>query len=198
MKIIHYFGFILLVFLLSNCGSNKRQESVNYSGLKNVRSIDNWNVKGKVSIKSRNRASTVLFVWEQEQDTFSVSMNGPLGIGFIELEGVIGEVTLRNAKGEFSAPTAEILLQQFTELDLPVSFLRYWILGVPQNKIKARKINYDDNRVIQSFEQVGWSVDYVSRDSIVNAEKEQFYLPRKMIIAKGDIKATILLKNWQL
>ena len=91
-----------------------------------------------------------------------------------------------------------MLLNQFTDLDIPVSFMRYWIIGSPEASIKARNINYDENRVLQSFNQVGWQVDYLSHDLVTAKNGNKFYLPTKMKIVKDDLNATILLKNWKL
>lgn len=191
----YYLTLLLITLIISSCNTT-RHIDVDYQSIHSARALEQWSVNGKMSLQEAKHTRAATFFWQQQGELFNVSINGPFGIGFIELDGQIGEVMLRNSKGEFSAPTSEILLQQFTDLNLPVSFLRYWIIGLPENTIKSRNIVYNDNGIITSFNQVGWQVQYMKHDLITAKDGKQYYLPIKMKFSKGNLQARVLLKRW--
>ena len=64
--------------------------------------------------------------------TFTLRLHGPFGQGSVLIEGQPGSVSLRRANGQVTrAGSAEALLSQELGWSVPVSVMRYWILGRP-------------------------------------------------------------------
>ncbi len=83
-----------------------------------------------------------------------------MNMGAVLIEKQATQIKLYAKKQIVEATSAEILIQQMFGFSLPVSGLEYWLLGIPQPKIKYHKTLLNNQLI--SLEQQGWRIQYVN------------------------------------
>ena len=122
--------------------------------------ITDWQMSGVFSITYGNKRDIANFNWQQKLDNYTINISGPMDIGNARVAGDIGRVRFWRASGEvFEADTPEQLMESQLGWRLPISDIRYWILGIPA----PTKVDYkyfDRYGHMNFFKQKGWQVKY--------------------------------------
>lgn len=95
---------------------------------------DKFALLGKIGMvnTSNNQAGSAFYAWGQEQDRFTIELQGALGLGLTTITYNGSTAMLKNARiGTMTAPTPEALLLQATNWQAPISHLPYWLSGSP-------------------------------------------------------------------
>lgn len=154
--------------------------------------VESWTATGKLGVQSAADSWSATITWRQSRDTFGIRLAGPLGQGSMELTGEPGLVELR-ARGEiYRARTAEELMQRHAGWRVPLSGLRYWILGRTDPEALVTGYRLDDAGRLTELEQLGWRVSYERY-----AEFDGLLLPTKMTLENPRLKAKLVLRSWQ-
>jgi len=190
------FFVLVTVLLLHNCATQS-QLNLTRSTLPTLQSnaIDNWQVNAIVTIEDTawKVAKSHRVVWQQNADQYRVKLLVPLGMGFAQIKGDSNSATLNSSIGKFTAATPELLLQQHGLPDIPISFIRYWLTGMPNPNVKTTAIKTNPNGSYQSFQQVGWSVT-MQRWQI----KNEWLLTKIITANKSNQKVTVKINKWNL
>jgi outer membrane lipoprotein LolB len=151
----------------------------------------NFNLQGKIGVKTPKQSGSAFFTWVQEQEEFDIELSGILGVGKTQISGQPGNVTLNSAKtGLIQARTPEELLERATGWQAPITHLVDWVQAKPATT--QAKISKDEqNRPIQFLED-GWTVDL--------SYNEQAQLPNKLILKQAlesgqENRITMLIQN---
>ncbi len=217
MKNIHLKLFYLLIqanciLFLTSC-SNLPEVPSEISDLENSSQLKIWGNQGKMavrlnesSIKKNQRHSsqqptnyTARYSWQQEHNNFQINLASTFGIGNVVIkQQIIDRVPLVELfKGDQlidSANNAETLLYNQTQMLLPVSMLRYWILGQPDPEHEFVDIfNTKHESDISSFTQGGWQVDFLKTTKI-----NGYTLPTKIKSISQDFTVVIAINTWSL
>jgi outer membrane lipoprotein LolB len=156
-------------------------------------SVQNWDLNALIAIRAHSDANSASLHWQQNKQHYSISLFGPLGTNSFVLTGEPGKVTLQNPKGQkFSASTPELLLAEQTGWQLPVSYLQYWIRGLPVPNLAAEK-QFDTYHHLTELMQQGWKVQFLRYTST-----NQVDLPSKIFINSSDLSVKIIISQWQL
>jgi|GEM_PF-5699662 len=178
--------------------------------------FNNWIITGRIGVKGSKGAFTGSFNWVQLHDTFSITVNGPLGQGTTTIQGNSLEVTLKNGKtGEISRGNPYTLMNQALGWSLPMQDIKQWIKGHPGDemaKLKVTKnnrtlfdnktptststeINLNSENTLALLEQGEWRFEYNKYkpydNSVYNVS-----LPHKIIASKTNLTLTFIIKNW--
>lgn len=153
-----------------------------------------WSLRGRIAIRTADDGFSANLNWAQAEDRFDIRLNGPLGVGTVLLDGDLETVRLRQKDGEtevFADP--ERSLSARLGWTVPVGSFRYWALGIesPNGQVASRVVA-DDGR-LQRLEQGGWDVEFVSYQGAAGAD-----LPRKLLADNGEVKLTVVIRQWQL
>ena len=198
LRIMHKItGISLVFFLLNACStmaplstptqqsSAERQQSLN--------SLTHWHIKGKIGVQTSDDAGSATLDWQQNHQQFTLSLMGPLGTNAITLKGQRGQVILTTADGkQVRAQSAEALLQEQWGFQLPVSYILFWIRGLPAPGTHSA-ITLDDHQRLRSLTQQGWNVRFLSYTNAANRE-----LPRQIAITSPRLKAKIIIYTWKI
>ena len=131
--------------------------------------------------------------WAQQASGYSIDVIAPFGQGAIRLEGNSDGVMLRLADGrQLNAANPDSLLYDHTGLHLPITSLRFWVLGVPDPTSEARKAIDDTGRTLW-LEQSGWRIEFL-RYSQVNG----LDLPGKLVITNPPMHMRLVIDRWEL
>lgn len=150
-----------------------------------------FNLEGKIGVKTPKQSGSAFYTWVQDQQDFSIQLNGILGIGKTIIEGKSGEVTLNSSKtGLISAENPEQLLEKATGWVAPITHIVNWVQAVPATE--NAQITRDDAQRISKIIEDGWAVDLSYND--------QAKLPNKLILkqqleADQENRITMVIQN---
>ena len=177
-------------------------------------SIDHWLASGKVSVLidreryplAERSQQTLRFNWQQQSEDFVIQLSGNFGFGTTSIRKK-GNLVFIERGGEVldSASDPEQLLLQTTGIKLPISGMRYWILGLASTTGSPNSSNFDppplhtrsslgcdtEECKIQNFQDKGWSIDVRSVHSI-----DQFILPNRLTASNEGISLKVAVSDW--
>ncbi len=181
------------VLLVAACATPGRQLPASDFELqqKQLQALDNWQVEGKIGLRSNGRGNSAQLNWQQQQGHYRLRLSGPLGIGTVLVDGNDQGVQLRTREGVYRAASPELLLEQLTGWKIPVSALQYWARGLPSPDLPIEQQRVELGR-LSLLQQGGWSIDY--RDFV---QVQDLWLPRKMVMNRPETQLTLLYHNWQ-
>ena len=192
MHIFSKFSLTLIAastLILTGCQQYTQPQGPNVS--QTPEAANNFNLQGKIGVKTPGQSGSAFFTWVQQQDAFDIELSGILGVGKTQISGKPGEVSLNSAKtGLIEAETAEELLERATGWQAPITHLVDWFQAKPATT--QVKINKDEqNRPIQFLED-GWTVDLSYND--------QAQLPNKLILKHAlesgqENRITMIIQN---
>ncbi len=157
-------------------------------------SLKDWQFNGRLVFDNGVEVWSLKVRWQQNANGYNIMLIGPLGSGQVQLRGRDGDgVTLRNADNEsFRADNVESLLYQQTGLRMPVSGLRYWILGLPDAAVAEEKYTQLDGQGrLLELKQSDWHVEYLDYQQVTGLS-----LPEKMILSSGEIEVRLIIDYW--
>ena len=174
MRIFSKFSLTLIAtstLVLTGCQQYTQPQAQGVSQIPEA--ANNFNLQGKIGVKTLGQSGSAFFTWVQQQDEFDIELSGILGVGKTQISGTPGQVTLNSAKtGLIQAETPEELLERATGWQAPITHLVDWVQAKPATT--QAKISKDEsNRPIQFLED-GWTVDL--------SYNAQAQLPNKLIL----------------
>lgn len=121
------------------------------------RSIDkDYSISGRFNIKTPEKNYYGNFNWVRESDNDSLNFVSPLGNTVAEIITVNGLATLNTDNESYSGDNLDIIMQKNLGFILPLSYLHYWIQGVPLPQFPVEK------KLDSGFNQLKWQVEYLS------------------------------------
>lgn len=150
-----------------------------------------FNLQGKIGVKTPQQSGSAFFSWSQQQDKFAIELSGILGMGKTLIEGEPGQVSLNSAKtGLIYAASAEELLQRATGWQAPISHLIHWVQARPAT-LHAQLDHDPLLRPLQIIED-GWVVNLSYQDNSMLPNK----LILKQVLESGqENRITMLIQN---
>ena len=150
MRIFSKFSLTLIAtstLVLTGCQQYTQPQAPSVSQIPEA--ANNFNLQGKIGVKTPGQSGSAFFTWVQQQDEFDIELSGILGVGKTQISGTPGQVTLNSAKtGLIQAETPEELLKRATGWQAPITHLVDWVQAKPATT--QAKISKDEsNRPIQ-------------------------------------------------
>ncbi|EKD54272.1 MAG: outer membrane lipoprotein LolB [uncultured bacterium] len=155
--------------------------------------IQQWNLKGLIALRTSQNAWSANWQWQQTKNNYTILLFGPLGSNSLKLTGNSGGVLLEMADGKrLTARDPESLLARQLGWRLPVSFLRYWVRGLPVPTLPAQK-QFDDYHHLAVLMQNDWTIRYLRYTSINGMD-----VPNKIFLTNPNMSVKIIISEWQL
>jgi outer membrane lipoprotein LolB len=157
---------------------------------------DDWTAFGKLALRSQTDAWSATLHWRQTGERYRIRLSGPFGAGALQIEGDSHGVALRTSDDQtLSASTPEELLYQHMGWWVPLSGMRYWILGrtEPDTNSPAEQVTVDQAGRVLSFSQSDWLVSYLDYEDVAG-----FSMPRKATFESRQVSAKLLISRWQI
>jgi len=159
-----------------------------------LKGLQQWRASGRVAVRSASDGESASLLWRQGPAAYSLRLHGPFGQGAVLIEGKPDSVTLRRADGKVShAANAQELLRRELGWSLPVSVLRYWILGRPASGFRIDEFRLNAAGLLGRLSQAGWQVRYLGY-----REVDQGVLPAKIELRRADVRVRVVLSQWQI
>ncbi len=155
--------------------------------------MDRWQLEGRMALATDDDGWNANLRWEQDNQRFRMRLSGPFGSGAFRLAGDEGRFRIEHGgETRFYLSSPEDVLERELGASIPVSGLRYWVLGGLQPQREA-DYELDSEGRLTRLEQSGWSIRYRSyRD--YNGEQ----LPRHVTAERPGIRVRLVADEWIL
>jgi len=190
-------AIVIFSLSLSGCATlfstKKPSPSLSWPARKQIlTAMHAWHAEGAMAIKMPDQSLSAHFDWQQhDNQSYLMTLFGPLGMGSVVIQGNQQTFTLRTADGKtFTATSPEQLIRQQLGWNLPISNLYYWIRGLPAPK-KTSMITFDSAHRLAHLAQQGWSIEYLDYDNFNGIE-----LPSKLLLKDDRIELRIVVHHF--
>ena len=154
--------------------------------------LDQWNLRGRIAVKTDVDAFNGTLVWTQADDFLSLTFRAPLGVGGFHLVGDRRGLTLQMSNGEeWQLTDPERELQERIGWSVPLDDLRFWILAVPAEG--ESELEYDDAGRLQRLYQDGWQVSYSAYKQV-----QDEWMPHRFVVEAAGIRLRLAVDRWRL
>ncbi|MDM8545674.1 lipoprotein insertase outer membrane protein LolB [Candidatus Venteria ishoeyi] len=190
----------LCLLLLSACSltpektENEQQRQQQWLAKQaQLNKLSHWKINGSIAAYSQQEDWSARFHWRQQNQAYSLRLHAPLGQGMLNLSGDEQGVILKTAQQTLRAKTPEALLKDDAGISMPVSYLYYWIRGlpVPTQPITAQQWNQKNQ--LAELQQNGWVIEYERYQ-----QWDGVLLPKKLRIKNDQYHAKIVISRWEL
>ncbi len=193
--------FACFLVLLSGCGtlhkapvtlSESEKEAAWQRTLLYQANVKQWGLSGRLGLRVPGRSGSLSLNWSQNHGAYTLLLEGPFGQSIANIEGGKYGVVAK-VQGEdtpVSGPDAEAVMRRITGWDLPVSYLQYWVRGVPVPDRSAH-VTLNNEGVADRITQQGWTVSYASY-----REENGRLMPSRLKVSRGDISMVLSISAW--
>ena len=195
---------ICSLLLLSSCSlkaTKKAPEPLDWQQRQALLSaISNWSMRARIGIRSEQVNGSASLIWDETDGKRTLNLLGPLGGGAIRLVQDADGATLTDSKGRsWQNDNASELVSQATGWKIPLSGLRWWMLGLTEPG-HAAEYSFDEQSRLQTITQQGWNVTYNKYASFSNYE-----LPSSITVTTDNVetgttpvRVKLIVKEWEI
>ncbi len=191
------FSVAILGLLLASCSviAPPAVENSEWSALsRDLQDLQSWQLRGRVNVRYDNESHTPRIIWRQENLNYNIRLWGTFNAGNTTIEGRPGFVTLEQEDTVLTANSPEDLILQQLGYELPVSYLEYWIRGLPAPNSQA-DLAFNELNQLSQLNQDGWTVEYPDP-----RQYGDISLPRRVDVSRplDDVRLRFVGLNWTL
>ena len=179
------FAFLFITLLSACVSTGKRHDALPY--------LNQWQVKGRLAVRTDEQAFSGNLHWTRAQNSQEFKLFGPFGKLYASLteDGEGAELYL-DGSGKQLAVNADVLIKEALGVDLPLSFLFYWVQGRAIPKAPG-EFKLDSQGRLESLKFRDWKVKY---------HNYQYYgkrmLPSKIRIERPGQLLKLSLRDWKI
>ena len=155
--------------------------------------IEYCQASGRIAVRTAQDGFSAHFDWRQAGARAELGVRGPFGAGAARLS--VGPDSVRIESGneppmEVSAPFEALEPQLVARLGfpLPLTSLRYWILGVPA----PSPASVGD---APAFDQAGW---HVVASQFAAVDQAPGSLPARLELTRGATRIRVIVDRWRV
>jgi outer membrane lipoprotein LolB len=159
-----------------------------------LENLNDWQLGGRVNVRYEGESHTPRIRWQQLDSEYNIRLWGTFNAGNTRIIGRPGNVTMEHDGDVRTANSPENLILQQLGYELPVSYLEFWIRGLPAPKSNADLTFNELNQLSQMF-QDGWTIVYPDP-----RQYGSLTLPRRVDVSRpeNDILLRFIGLNWTL
>lgn len=159
-----------------------------------LQQLNHYEAKGRLGYKGKQRFGANL-LWRTVPQADHLLLTNFLGKTLLKLDATPVSATLISHDGQtYQGTNASRLIQELTDINLPVEQMRDWLIGLP-TAADTYQLN-SENRVAYLAKQIDqqlWQLDYNEYDNSVTPA-----LPTRMILSQGDVRITLIINEWEI
>ena len=153
--------------------------------------IQQWQLNGRLLTITGHETWNTGINWHQQAEHYRIMLIAPLGQGSLRIDGDLEQVTLQAHDSEpQQARDPETLLARQLGWHVPLTALRYWVLGLPAPGEYQHRIN--DFGLLQTLQQDGWEIEF--RDY---TERNGLLLPGRIFANNHQAKVRLSIGEWR-
>jgi len=154
--------------------------------------LDRYTLSGRVAVAANGQGFSGNLRYQQQPQRADLALDGPLGMGGLRVALAGEQLSISTSKGEqLDGPEARLELERRLGFELPLSELRWWLLGIPAPGESALEQDVGSGE-IHGFRQKGWHVSIDTRTAAMG-----FALPQKLTATREGTRFKLLVENWQ-
>jgi len=146
--------------------------------------IAGFEVTAKISVTGNDRTDTGSVRWVHLSQRDEWSVFSPTGSLIASLVVTPESSTLTTPDKIIEAVTPEALLELELNWPLPISYLPYWVRGLPA-PLEAHQATTDPSGRVTRLQQAGWTVQYQGAQTIQQGS-DRYELPRRLVLSRGE------------
>lgn len=177
----------VILFLLNGCSvaPEKPLQDLQLAGRQHLQQMQSWEFEGRLAVVDEKDSVSMSIVWRHRQNSDDIDLSGPLAQGRVKIFVSPGQVLVDDGdtRNVYVGEPEQVFAEQLG-VNMPVSALKYWVLGV--NQPKQTYVEQPGG-----FDQAGWSVRYKEMQQ-VSAE----VLPKKITAEKDKAKIKLIVDQW--
>lgn len=157
--------------------------------------LSSWEFLGKIGVRSpQNNFTAAIHRWTQVDDLFNIDLASTFfGIGASNISGNAYAVMLSEAgEAPMYSDNPNALIEEQLGLPLPITYLSYWIKGLPLPSSPA-DITFNSEGLPKQIQQLGWTIDFSKHTLHSNIP-----LPGKIKLSRNRTSITLAIKQWTL
>lgn len=191
---------LLLLIAVSGCVHRAPQPIDDWTQHQaQVLKLSRWNLTGKLGVRIPGDNGSATLRWHNANKNYTLDLSGPFGQGRLLITGKPGRVKLeQGGEAPLMADSAETLIHQTTGWTLPVAQLAYWVRGIPAPQQPVTWLEKNPEGLLGILDQAGWRVRYSNYSSVPVTDKNNVQLPGRIVAEYGDIRLTLIIRQWQL
>ena len=186
-------GLLAASLLVSGCATTA-VEPVTRARVADPDVLTQWTAKGRIALVAHGEGGSGSFVWQQRSERTELRVRGPLGAGGLQVVTDGETLELANGTGEpLDGAAARAEFERRLGVALPLTELRYWMLGVPAPPATGGPVEKPEGATAPGFIQRGWTVTY---DTL--GAQAGWQLPARLSAATGATRVRIVIDDWVL
>ncbi len=192
---------LAVVVLLGACTSKpiKKETTPDWQSKQSaLAKIDSWKMHARIGLRDNDRSGSASLIWEESPEQRTLRLIGPLGGGLIILKQDGSGVTLKDNKGRVRySPYADELIYRVTGWKIPVSGLRWWLLGLTEPGSKAVTTIDAEHRLL-TVQQAGWKVSLDKYTQFGEHELPASIIFETVAVREDEryIRMKVIVKDW--
>jgi outer membrane lipoprotein LolB len=184
---------VLSVFVLSGCENLAKQPSSPIANNNPAFELENWQLKGKLGIKTESDRASSSIRWQQSQlNAYQINLVGPLGQGAVEMVSKPNNFTLTSRGKTVQSHSPRLLLLEQLGWDLPVNHFQHWVKGIPAPDKSIDAVEYNTDGTLLSLAQDGWQIEFSRYENYGS-----WTLPGKLTAKIQSLSLTLIIRDWQ-
>lgn len=152
----------------------------------------------RIGLQSKDRSGSASLIWEEAPERRNLRLLGPLGGGLILLKQDENGVTIKDSTGKVRySPDPVELIYRVTGWQIPVSGLRWWLLGLVEPGSKA-KATVDTEHRLATVQQAGWKVSLAKYSRFGEYELPTSIVVETMADREDEryVRVKVIVKDW--
>lgn len=191
MKSLHSCILLLGLALLNGCSQYTTQQPI-IGSLSDKPLPEQWQIKGKLGVRSDNGNGSLSVNWQQSQDDYIIYTQAALGQGATTLRGDSSSLVISAAgKAPVTSFNPNQLIADTFGWQIPITDLKYWARGIPNPEQPNATASYDKAGNLIELQQYGWSLSF-SRYQLIQG----WALPGKIRAIQGNTTLTLIIREW--
>jgi len=213
MKFLRLYCLLLMSLWLFGCASSQvkevASEKIDWQHQQQVlQKVKQWSINGRIAVQTNNDGGQADYSWQQLNTTdYKIHLQAPLGAGTTWINGDARGVSLRTSSGDALYDTdVDKLMLQMNGWPLPVSGLRYWVLGLPSGSSAYSVSEWAINGLPRVMLQDGWRIEFRRYKKVSG-----ILVPHKLFIRRvglqnigdlenngEDIDVRLIIRQWSI
>jgi outer membrane lipoprotein LolB len=159
-----------------------------------LQALAHFQLKGRVALSAGSNGFNANLRWTQDSARSQIALEGPLGVGGMQITADGSDLDIVTPRGErISNQAAHAELAARLGFDVPISSLRYWVLGVPDPAQPAEESLDEAQQRLAGLTQDGWRIAYTDY-----ASAGRQTLPSHMTLERDAVRVRLLVEDWRL
>ncbi|GMR06667.1 MAG: lipoprotein insertase outer membrane protein LolB [Gammaproteobacteria bacterium] len=160
--------------------------------------INSWKMHARIGLRGMGRSGSASLIWVETPEQRNLRLLGPLGGGLVLLQQDATGASIQDSKGRtWHGQDAGELIYRVTGWQIPVSGLRWWLLGLTEPGSKAESTVDAAHRLV-SVQQASWKVSLEKYTLFGGHELPTSIVMETVASGEGEryIRIKVIVKDW--